>query len=98
MDNIPAEIVQNSNAIQIPFSWFLTSFGALIGTVGALAKVIHKSLSDQIKNQIELIKSQGAQIKDQKTMISKLTEEVNKLRRGCGITSCLFNKNHNCGQ
>jgi hypothetical protein len=56
--------------------WLLATLATLASCIGALAGIIYRSLSGRIAAQ--------------DTIIHKLQEDVDRLSKGCGLSSCLW--------
>lgn len=67
--------------IIIPVAWFLTSVGALCGTIVFLGRLIFNTLKERLDIQDKLIHGQDR-------TIHQLQMEIIRLSQGCGYEAC----------
>jgi hypothetical protein len=60
----------------IPVEWLLSVLIGLGGIIATLAGIIYKTLSSRIAAQ--------------DTIINRLQEDIDRLSKGCGLTSCIW--------
>jgi hypothetical protein len=69
-----------ASTIELPIGWLLSSILGLGGVIATLAGIIYRILTDRLDAQDKLI--------------DHLKIDVERMRKGCGVSTCLWKDHH----